>query len=53
MKKIALFLSLILVATMVFTSVIIVNDNSDTISLKGPILKPTRDGDPDEGVSLF
>ena len=53
MKKIALFLSLFLVATMVFTSVITVNDNGDTISLKGPDLKPTRDGDPEEGVFLF
>lgn len=52
MKKIVLFLSLFLVGAVVLTA-IIPQQKSGIYSLDGPILKPTRDGHPDEGVSLF
>ena len=52
MKKIALVLSLLLVGAAALTT-IIPQETSGIYSLDGPILKPTRDGHPDEGVFLF
>ena len=52
MKKIALVLSLSLIAAMMITTVVTVECDSEKTSLKKPDLKPTRDNDPEEGVFL-
>lgn len=52
MKKIALVLSLLLVGAAALTA-IIPQLTSGIYSLDGTILKPIRDGHPDEGVFLF
>ncbi len=52
MKKIVLVLSLLLVGAAALTT-IIPQQTSGIYSLDKPLIKPTRDGHPEEGVSLF